>query len=768
MKNLKIKNKLLLILILSIVLVSVIFLISSIYSVENLTNKNIDYYTKQAYKKKEQLLRGYVSMTIKTVNEVYKEYKEGKLSEEEAKQEALESIKKLRFGKDGYFWVNDTNFMMVIHPISKKLVGKNVSNMEDTKGKKFFTELINNAKANGSALIEYHWNKPGDSKAHAKYSYGELFKPWGWIICTGSYLDDVEKDVELMSKGAKEDIHSLIIKLVLSVIVATVLISLVSTLIIRKTIINPLSKLTQTVKALTRFTSADQKINIDSKDELGDLAKYFNEYLESIRRTIAQDQKIVEDAERVIEMVREGFFMFKIESDSTNRSTNDLKTAINALIDDLSHKFGEINKALTQYGKNNFQHEFKVKNVSGTTGSIITNTRSLGDNISELLATILMSGENLANTINTLSASANSLSVSSNEQAASLEETAAAIEEISSNIQNNSENVMKMKKIEEDVLVSSSTGKKLAKDTVDSMNQINEQVNSISEAIVMIDQIAFQTNILSLNAAVEAATAGEAGKGFAVVAQEVRNLAARSAEVAKEVKALVEKATEKSIQGKDIADKMITGYEDLEAHIKETKDLMDLVSNASKEQEIGITQINDSVNLLDQNTQQNASDATSIADLSKDVEGLSNNLINVANNAEFKQRARDQISDMNLTNKLNQLKLDHLVFKEESFSLLSEQKNRDLKVKTSSECNLGKWIEQMQSQGKSFVNTSNWQKLKEHHDKVHSQVQEYIDQCNNHATNNTLIEVGNKIEDATNEVFKCLDQVKIDNKVEVR
>ena len=114
--------------------------------------------------------------------------------------------------------------------------------------------------------------------------------------------------------------------------------------------------------------------------------------------------------------------------------------------------------------------------------------------------------------------------------------------------------------------ISSKNGEVLASKTTQAMDDIDAQVNSINDAITVIDQIAFQTNILSLNAAVEAATAGEAGKGFAVVAQEVRNLASRSAEAAKEIKKIVEMATAKANEGKAIANEMINGYTTLNSN----------------------------------------------------------------------------------------------------------------------------------------------------------------------------------------------------------
>ncbi|WP_423776185.1 methyl-accepting chemotaxis protein [Aliarcobacter skirrowii] len=149
-----------------------------------------------------------------------------------------------------------------------------------------------------------------------------------------------------------------------------------------------------------------------------------------------------------------------------------------------------------------------------------------------------------------------------------------------------------MAHLSKDVKESVVLGENLANKTALSMDEINSKVEAINEAIEVIDQIAFQTNILSLNAAVEAATAGEAGKGFAVVAQEVRNLANRSAEAAKEIKSLVENATSKTNEGKKISDDMIEGYNNLNRLIGETITIIQDVSIASNEQLKGIEQIN--------------------------------------------------------------------------------------------------------------------------------------------------------------------------------
>ena len=164
---------------------------------------------------------------------------------------------------------------------------------------------------------------------------------------------------------------------------------------------------------------------------------------------------------------------------------------------------------------------------------------------------------------------------------------------------------------------------------------LNTQVNLVNDAISVIDQIAFQTNILSLNAAVEAATAGEAGKGFAVVAQEVRNLANRSAEAAKEIKDIVEGATLKANEGKNIASRMIEGYKGLNNSIEQTINLISDVEMSSKEQLLGIEQINDAVNQLDQQTQQNAMIASQTQDIAVGTDEIAKLIVQDANQKEF-------------------------------------------------------------------------------------------------------------------------------------
>ena len=214
------------------------------------------------------------------------------------------------------------------------------------------------------------------------------------------------------------------------------------------------------------------------------------------------------------------------------------------MISSTKQNFIKVNNILEEYVKYNYREELKLDGIEkgGVFEALINNINQLRSAINDMLKKDKLNGLILDKSSNELLINVDKLNNSSNDAAARLEETAAALEEVTSSIVNSNNKISEMSNIAKDVTNAASLGQELANKTVLSMDEINVQVNLVNDAISVIDQIAFQTNILSLNAAVEAATAGEAGKGFAVVAQEVRNLATRSAEAAKEIKAIVERA----------------------------------------------------------------------------------------------------------------------------------------------------------------------------------------------------------------------------------
>ena len=348
-----------------------------------------------------------------------------------------------------------------------------------------------------------------------------------------------------------------------------------------------------------------------------------------------EELKIYAEIMLVVEKLANGDIKDKINyTNSSNKKLNYIAKTVNELVDTLGQLLGndmnQIIEVLDAYTHKDFTK--KVENENAKLVKIL-------NEVTELVSTILRenksNGISLDKSSNILLSNVDKLNISSNETAASLEQTAAAVEQITSNIKNTTENIAKMSDFSHEVTKAVKEGEELANKTTTAMEEINVQVNLITEAISVIDQIAFQTNILSLNAAVEAATAGEAGRGFAVVAQEVRNLAFRSADAAREIKNIVENANSKALYGKNIANDMINGYRGLNKNIQQTIDLISDVEMSSKEQLSGIEQINIAINHLDRQTQENAMIATQTHDVAVLTDDIAKLVISNADEIDF-------------------------------------------------------------------------------------------------------------------------------------
>ncbi len=388
-------------------------------------------------------------------------------------------------------------------------------------------------------------------------------------------------------------------------------------------------------KYLNREQNSVEELEITGKDEISSMSRIINENIQTIKIDIEQDKQVINESILILAQYEKGDFNGKIYQQSSNPTLNELILVINKMSSNLENNIDSILNVFSQYKNSDYTHQVSTTAINGHLEKLAIGVNDLGENISDLLKQSLQIGFSLDKSSDELIINVNTLNQSANSAATSLEETAGALEEITGTIVSNSNNVEQMNQYTVSLNMSAKKGQSFAKDTNIAMDEITEQVTLINDAISIIDQIAFQTNILSLNAAVEAATAGEEGKGFAVVAQEVRNLASRSAQAAKEIKDLVESATNKTASGKEISSKMIEGYGSLLNNIQNATQKIDEIANASKEQEKGIRQINESINQLDKQSQQNASIASKTNDIAIQTDKIAKEIVNDANKKNF-------------------------------------------------------------------------------------------------------------------------------------
>ncbi|MCR1816510.1 methyl-accepting chemotaxis protein [Aliarcobacter butzleri] len=560
----------------------------------------------------------------------------------------IKQMKQIKIFETGYATLIDSYGVIISHPEIKN-INKNIKDVTSNesileaieKGKKgeVFSYFSKNLRTNSDSYNFVYPVQFGDTKYY-------------WSFVVSAPQDEYLKEAYFIRN------FSFISGLCsLLVMIATILFNVK---ILNKNLLVIRNGILSFFSYLNRETTKVELINLDSKDEFGEMAKVVNQNIERTQKGIEEDRKLIDEAISVLGEFEQGDLSQRLNMSVNNPALTQLKEVLNKMASNLENNIAGVLKVLEQYSNYNYLNKIDQKGLKEHLLKLSNGVNTLGDSITQMLVENKTNGLTLDKSSNVLLSNVDKLNLSSNEAAASLEETAAALEEVTSNVRNNTQNIAQMAKLSSEVTASASQGEKLANETTVAMDEINNQVNLINEAIGVIDNIAFQTNILSLNAAVEAATAGEAGKGFAVVAGEVRNLASRSAEAAREIKTIVENATSKANQGKSIATNMIEGYKELNQNISQTISLISDIQNASKEQLLGIEQINDAVTQLDRQTQQNAMIASQTHDVALITDEISKLIVSDADSKEFVGKDKVKGKDVN---KSKEFKNNH---KEES------------------------------------------------------------------------------------------------------
>ncbi|MCQ3000894.1 methyl-accepting chemotaxis protein [Pseudomonas syringae] len=369
----------------------------------------------------------------------------GTLTREVAQKQALDAIRGMRYNKDDYFWINDMRPVMIMHPMNAKLVGQDLSAIKDPDGFAVFNEMVAVAKEKGAGMVQYRWPKPGASEPVQKISYIKLFTPWGWILGSGVYVDDVKAEFQQQTINAALFSLAIIVIMVLLVIM------------IARSIVRPLR---DSVQAMADIASGEsdltRSLETHGNDEVTQLARHFNAFTAKLRGVVLQLQASANGLEKASSDLGINAEQAQARSQQQSQQMELVATAVN-----------EVTYGVQDVAKNaeHAANEMRDAESQAHQGQV---------NIDSSLRQI----DHLSGTIN---------------------------------------------------------------QAVEVIRTLSSESTQIGGVLEVISSIAEQTNLLALNAAIEAARAGEQGRGFAVVADEVRLLAQRTQKSTAEIQSMIER-----------------------------------------------------------------------------------------------------------------------------------------------------------------------------------------------------------------------------------
>lgn len=327
-------------------------------------------------------------------------------------------------------------------------------------------------------------------------------------------------------------------------------------------------------------------------------------FRQMVENAMNSTQTVIDEINQTLAEMQNGHFHTRVTSPAKG-SLDKLKQHVNQSLDALETAINEINKVMSSQSAGDLTQTITGQYL-GELDTLKQAINASGNQLNRLVTDAIEVSNQVNNAAAEVSRGALDLSDRVQQQAASLEQTSATMDQMNSAVQNNTEHAKQAASVAHQVQNQATQGNEVMRNTISAMASIQESSQQIAEIVNLIDGIAFQTNLLALNAAVEAARAGEHGRGFAVVAGEVRALAQRSADAARDIKNLINESVERIDEGTNLATKSGEALEQIITSIMQVSEMIDQIAQASAEQAEGISQVNLAITQIDSGTQQNA------------------------------------------------------------------------------------------------------------------------------------------------------------------